>query len=83
MSWLINKIALRLGISIVPIPSVQNSKHVYLHMGGSSVAKLGQRKELQASLELVRNNSLLAPYSTTLITELRFMMIKTLAKIMD
>ena len=38
---LTNKIASRLGISIIRILSVQNSKHVYLYIGGSSVAKLG------------------------------------------
>lgn len=54
-----------------------------LHMGGFLAAKLGQKKELLASLELVQNNSLLDPCSTTSTTELRFMMIKTLAKIMD
>jgi len=56
---------------------------MYLHMGTYLAARLGQKKKLQASLVLVRNNSLLAPYSTASTMELGFIMIKTLAKTLD
>jgi hypothetical protein len=58
-------------------------RSMYLHMGTYLAARLGQKKKLQASLVLVRNNSLLAPYSTASTMELGFIMIKTLAKTLD